>query len=153
MKYEVVELEEKRIEGLAVRTTNENNKAQADIALLWQRFFTEGVYESILNKANAKTIGLYTNYEGDYTKPYQFIVGVEVKEKTQQVLAIIPKGKYAKFVIKGDIQTAVFRLGRWSSRIPTGFHVSGGTLDPARSLWFSLTGLSPCLACLPMQFS
>ena len=24
----------------------------------------------------------------------------------------------------------VFRLGRWSSRIPTGFHVSGGTLDP-----------------------
>ena len=23
----------------------------------------------------------------------------------------------------------VFRLGRWSSRIPTGFHVSGGTLD------------------------
>lgn len=107
MKYEVVELEEKRIEGLAVRTTNENNKAQADIALLWQRFFTEGVYESILNKANAKTIGLYTNYEGDYTKPYQFIVGVEVKEKTQQVLAIIPKGKYAKFVIKGDVQTAV----------------------------------------------
>ena len=24
----------------------------------------------------------------------------------------------------------VFRLGRWSSRVPTGFHVSGGTLDP-----------------------
>ena len=24
----------------------------------------------------------------------------------------------------------VFRLGRWSSRLPTGFHVSGGTLDP-----------------------
>ena len=26
----------------------------------------------------------------------------------------------------------VFRLGGWSPRIPTGFHVSGGTLDPAR---------------------
>ena len=25
----------------------------------------------------------------------------------------------------------VFRLGGWSPRIPTGFHVSGGTLDPA----------------------
>ena len=24
----------------------------------------------------------------------------------------------------------VFRLGRWSSRVPTGLHVSGGTLDP-----------------------
>ena len=26
----------------------------------------------------------------------------------------------------------VFRLGGWSPRLPTGFHVSGGTLDPAR---------------------
>ena len=25
----------------------------------------------------------------------------------------------------------VFRLGGWSPRLPTGFHVSGGTLDPA----------------------
>ena len=25
----------------------------------------------------------------------------------------------------------VFRLGGWSPRIPTGFHVSGGTLDTA----------------------
>ena len=26
----------------------------------------------------------------------------------------------------------VFRLGGWSPQLPTGFHVSGGTLDPAR---------------------
>ena len=26
----------------------------------------------------------------------------------------------------------VFRLGGWAPRLPTGFHVSGGTLDPLR---------------------
>ena len=43
----------------------------------------------------------------------------------------------------------VFRLGRWSSLVPTGFLVSGGTLDPrGRSplspTWFShsVTGIS-----------
>ena len=37
----------------------------------------------------------------------------------------------------------VFRLGGWSPRLPTGFPVSGGTLDPARLLSISPTGLSP----------
>ena len=47
----------------------------------------------------------------------------------------------------------VFRLGGWSPRIPTGFHVSGGTLDTARSVGLSLTGLSPSLVCFPTQFN
>ena len=47
----------------------------------------------------------------------------------------------------------VFRLGGWSPRLPTGFHVSCGTLDPAFYCRFSDTGLSPCVAGLPMPFS
>ena len=46
----------------------------------------------------------------------------------------------------------VFRLGGWSPRIPTGFHVSGGTLDTASGILFSTTGLSPSLVGLPMPF-
>ena len=46
----------------------------------------------------------------------------------------------------------VFRLGWWSTRLPTGFHVSGGTLDPISQPSLSPTGLSPSLVCLPMQF-
>ena len=37
----------------------------------------------------------------------------------------------------------------WSPLIPTRFHVSRGTLDPALPTSFSLTGLSPSLAGLP----
>ena len=43
----------------------------------------------------------------------------------------------------------VFSLRGWSPFLPTGFHVSRGTLDPAACTWFSLTGLSPSLAGFP----
>ena len=43
----------------------------------------------------------------------------------------------------------VFRLGGWSPRLPTGFLVSRGTLDPARCPLISLTGLSPSSVCFP----
>ena len=42
----------------------------------------------------------------------------------------------------------VFRLGGWAPRLPTGFHVSGGTLDPLCILSISPTGLLPPSDCL-----
>ena len=47
----------------------------------------------------------------------------------------------------------VFRLGWWSTLVPTGFHVSGGTLDTRCQSSPSLTGLSPSAVGLPMPFS
>ena len=46
----------------------------------------------------------------------------------------------------------VFRLGGWSPRLPTGFLVSCGTLDPDRPLRISLTGFLPSLIPLPNGF-
>ncbi len=113
MKYEIVELEGKIIEGVGIRTTNESGKSIQDIGRLWQQFFTEGMYQKIANKANSKTIGLYTDYEGDYTKPYYFMVGAEVIEDIESENCVrIPKGKYAKFVIYGDVQKSVSKA--WS---------------------------------------
>lgn len=110
MEYEIVELEEKLVEGIGIRTTNQEGQSMKDIGKVWQRFFEEGMYEKIENKINHKTIGLYTDYEGDYTKPYQFIVGVEVSKKTKNTVKVIPKGQYAKFVIIGDVQKSVGEL-------------------------------------------
>lgn len=111
MKYEIVELEEKIVEGIEVKTTNENGKSIQDIANMWQTFFMQGIYDKIENKVNDKTIGLYTDYEKDYTKPYNFVVCTEVSEDSKdvenRVVKVIPKGKYAKFVIHGDVQNAV----------------------------------------------
>ena len=111
MKYEMVELEEKVVAGIKIKTTNQNGKAMQDIGITWQKLFTDGLYENILNKVNNKTIGLYTEYEGDYTKPYTFMAGAEVSrevERGEEIESIIiPKGKYAKFVITGDVQNSV----------------------------------------------
>ncbi len=111
MKYEIVELEEKKVVGVKIKTTNQNGKSIEDIGMTWQKLFADGIYEKIQNKVNNKTIGLYTEYEGDYTKPYTFIAGAEVSEELENnkeiVTKIIPKGKYAKFIITGDVQNSV----------------------------------------------
>ena len=111
MKYEIVELEEKVITGIRIKTTNQDGRAMQDIGITWQRLFADGIYNKIPNKVNGKTIGLYTEYEGDYTKPYTFIAGAEVSKEVQigeEIESIIiPKGKYAKFVIRGDVQNSV----------------------------------------------
>ena len=111
MKYEIVELEEKIVEGITIKTTNQAKKSMQDIRMTWQKLFTDGIYEKILNKVNNKTIGLYTEYEGDYTKPYIFIAGAEVNKEIKNdkeiESTVIPKGKYAKFVIIGEVQNSV----------------------------------------------
>ena len=111
MKYEIVELEEKVAQGIKMKTTNQDGKAMQDIGMTWQKLFANGIYEKIPNKVNIKTIGLYTEYEGDYTKPYTFIAGAEVSREVQigeeLESIIIPKGKYAKFIITGDVQNSV----------------------------------------------
>ena len=113
MKYEIVELKEKVVKGIEVKTTNQDGKAMKDIGKTWQRLFTEGIYEKIKNKVNDKTIGLYTEYEKDYTQPYTFIAGAEVSkdvENDEQIVSkVIEKGKYAKFVVIGDVQNSVGR--------------------------------------------
>lgn len=111
MKYEIVELEEKIVAGVGIKTTNQKGKAMQDIGLTWRKFFEDGIYAKIPNKVNQKTIGLYTEYEGDYTKPYQFVAGAEVsakiETKEEMIYQVIPKGKYAKFRIVGDVQNSV----------------------------------------------
>lgn len=111
MKYEIVQLEEKIIQGIRIKTINQDGKAIQDIGMTWQKLFADGIYEKISNKLNNKTIGLYTEYEGDYTKPYIFIAGAEVSKKVEinkeVVTKVIPKGKYVKFVITGDVQNSV----------------------------------------------
>lgn len=111
MKYEVVELKEKIVVGLTLQTSNNDENMTKVIGGLWQRFFAKGIYLSILNKKNNCSIGLYSNYENNESGAYDATVccevikcenlpnGVEVKR--------IPAGKYAKFVVKGHVQTAV----------------------------------------------
>lgn len=111
MKYEIAKLEEKVVAGIRMKTTNQNGRSLQDIGMAWQKLFANGIYGKIPNKVNGKTIGLYTEYEADYTKPYTFVAGAEVNTEVENhaeiVSKVIPKGRYAKFIITGDVQNSV----------------------------------------------
>ncbi|EML4476448.1 TPA: effector binding domain-containing protein [Clostridioides difficile] len=118
MNYEIVEINEKIVIGISKVTTNKDGQAVNDIGELWKKFMGKGIYNAIKGKKNDKTIGLYTDYQGDFTSPYSFVACCEVnsnsdKEKNLEELntnntvgesiisKVIPAGKYAKFVIVG----------------------------------------------------
>lgn len=111
MEYKLVELQEKRVVGLSVRTSNGNETMSKVIGDTWQRFFSEGIYQKILNKKNQCTIGLYSNYENDAVGEYDVTVCCEVNkcelipEETE--VKIITSGKYAQFIVRGHMQNAV----------------------------------------------
>ena len=83
--------------GIAVRTTNENGKAAADIAHLWQRFFSENTMSKIPNKLDHELYMVYTDYEKDFSKPYTAMLGCKVSE-----IMIIPSGMEAKKIKGGS---------------------------------------------------
>ena len=110
MDYKIVELKEKKVTGISRKTTNENMQAVSDIGQVWGEFIGMGVCESIPNKADTSTIGLYADYEGDFTKPYMFLAGCEVTKFTgdsKLTEKTILAGKYAMFSVRGHIQQAV----------------------------------------------
>lgn len=99
MTYTIVELEERKVNGLKITTSNEDLKSISD---LWQTFLSNPSQQT--DRINNKTIGLYINYEGDYSLPYDFLT---CYESNHLPLLVIPKGKYAKFILTGNPQKVV----------------------------------------------
>ena len=106
----------------------------------------------------------YLNLASDYNSPDHSTKGtrsrfnaLSVLVSTRfQVLFHSPPGVLFTFPSRYCFaigHQVVFRLGWWSTLLPTGFHVSGGTPDPLTYCRFSVTGLSPALAGLPMPFT
>ena len=102
-----IPIDEFTITGISVRTTNEKGQSAKDIGALWNRFMAEGILDKITNKIEDTIYSVYTEYEGDYTKPYTCILGCKVDNAAYIpdgfVAKTIKGGKYVKFVSKGDL--------------------------------------------------
>jgi predicted transcriptional regulator YdeE len=110
---EKIDIEKFCVIGISIRTTNNNGQSANDIGELWSRFFTENIIDKIPNKVDTSIYSIYTDYEGDYTKPYTTILGCKVKNLDTipegMVAKTINGGDYTKFVAKGDLaKGAVF---------------------------------------------
>ncbi len=94
--------------GIKVRTNNSDYiKLAHDMQNLWNKFISENVAGQIQNKIDTAIYCIYTDYEGDYTKPYTAFLGCKVSD-----LSIIPEGLegksfkdglYNKYTAKGNI--------------------------------------------------
>lgn len=115
-------IQEKKIIGMTMRTTNANGQSANDIELLWQKFWKDETIHQLKQKINNDIYAVYTNYETDFTGYYDTIVGYEVSS-----LAVIPEGlvgivigggEFAEFVSKGKMPEAVFNtwLGIWGDQ-------------------------------------
>lgn len=110
----------KFVMGLAIKTNNQ--EAHLTIPKLWERFFQEKIIEKIPNKINSNILCIYTDYEGDFTKPYLCIIGCEVSsiENTSGLVAkTIPQSNYAIFTSKGEYPQSLIETWKtiWQSKL------------------------------------
>lgn len=106
MNYSKEKLEKKYVIGVPVRTSNEDGRFLKDVPPLWEQFHRERLAEKIPVRINHDLLAVYTDYEGDYTKPFTYIIGCEVKNLNsipEGMIGIeIPPSKYALFTAKGE---------------------------------------------------
>jgi len=127
MNYELVQLEEKKVAGLKIRTSNTDPQMVEEIGAIWQRFYGDGVHASLTGKKNDKCIGLYSDYENGATGAYDVMVGCEVEAAVAQPelveTKIIAAGNYAKFIVKGDVKQAIgdFWMKLWGMELDRKF--------------------------------
>lgn len=104
-------IQEFKIIGISIRTTNENGQSAKDIEAIWGKFWGEKIQEQIPNKVNDNIYAVYTDYETDFNGAYTTIIGLPVS-----TLKNIPKGfvgitiekaEYQKFISKGKMPEAV----------------------------------------------
>ncbi len=111
MPYQVIEIGQKFIVGIEVRTSNQPNEAEKEIPQLWERFYQNGGTEQVLNKINGDIVALYTEYEGDYTEPYTLVIGSEVSSCDEIpdgfVCKEVPAATYAVFKVQGNFPESV----------------------------------------------
>ncbi len=111
-----VKIEPFKVIGISVRTTNENGQAAKEIADLWDRFMDEKISETIPDKIDNTVYSIYTDYEGDHTKPYTAILGCRVENLNDIPDGMIGKsfdgGNYIKLLAKGDLTKGLI-LNKW----------------------------------------
>lgn len=64
-----------KVVGISVRTTNEDGQSAEDNEALWRKFWGEEIQRQILNKINDDIYAVYTDYETNFNGPYTLIIG------------------------------------------------------------------------------
>lgn len=117
MDFQIATLDEFKVVGISVRTTNENDQAMKDIGALWNKFYFDNIMGKIPQQEGEEIISLYTDYEKDFTSPYSVILGRKVSSINSvpagMVAKTIPASKYAVFHVEGKMPQELIKAWRW----------------------------------------
>ncbi len=95
------------IAGMEIRTRNDAGQAEQAIPQLWGKFMQANIAEKLSDLACSTMYAVYTDYEGDHTKPYTMMLGFEVTsgENVPKDLTVktIPVAEYETFTAKGNL--------------------------------------------------
>jgi predicted transcriptional regulator YdeE len=109
MTQKTITKESFHIIGIKMKTSNQS--AMQDISQIWNKFFSEDIKNKIPNKLSEDIFAVYTEYEGDYTKPYSYILGCSVSSLDSipdgMVGMTIPSARYEIFIAKGKMPDKV----------------------------------------------
>lgn len=140
VNYAIERQQKKFFIGLELRTNNE--ECSSAMPAHKDRFFRENVLGRIPNKINGDILALYTDYEGDYTKPYSWILGCEVSslEGVPEGLVgkTIPEARYAVFTTRGEFPQGLIGAWQdiWKANLPrcytSDFEVYRSSFDPEK---------------------
>ncbi len=132
---------EKLFIGLELRTNNE--ECSLAMPAHKDRFFKENIISKIPNRMNGNILALYTDYEGDYTKPYSWILGCEVSSLDEVpeglVGKVITESMYAVFTTKGEFPQGLIAVWQdiWKSNLSrsytSDFEVYRSDFDPQQN--------------------
>lgn len=140
MNYSIQKKEKKFVIGVPVRTSNQDGSFLKDVPPLWEQFHREQLAEKIPGRLNHDLLAVYTDYESDYTKPFTYIIGCEVRS-----LNYIPEGmigieiqpsKYAVFTASGEFPKSMMITWQniWRSEVKrtytTDFEVYHSDFNP-----------------------
>ncbi len=67
--------------GLSIITDNE--KASEEINALWEKFFKQNIGQEVKNRVDDVIYAVYSDYEGDHTKPYRLTIGYKINGEPQ----------------------------------------------------------------------
>ena len=81
VKAGLEKLEGFSVVGLSIITDNE--KASEEINTLWEEFFTQNIGQKIENRVDDVIYAVYSDYEGDHTKPYRLTIGYKIEGAPQ----------------------------------------------------------------------
>ncbi|MDA9125757.1 GyrI-like domain-containing protein [Flavobacteriaceae bacterium] len=100
-----------KVIGIKIRTTNKNGQSAKDIGSLWAKFLSENIADKIPNKIDRSILSIYTNYQGDYTQPYDTILGCKLSSLNEIPKEMIGQefngGEYVKYVSKGSLNKGI----------------------------------------------